>query len=80
MKTIKVSTLAKRINNVEHLKEGDIMEEKPIKDFNVTITIGITGVDESDVENQLNHILSELNSIIEYENYDIKIKQVGEYK
>ena len=69
MKTIKLSTLKKAINEV-----------KPIKDFNVTITIGITGVDKSDVENQLNHILSELNSIIEYENYDIKIKEVGEYK
>ena len=69
MKTIKVKTLAKAINEV-----------KPIKDFNVTITIGITAVDESDVENQISTILAELNSIIEYENYDMEIKEVGEYK
>lgn len=77
MKTIKVATLAKRINNVEHLKEGDIMEEKPIKDFNVTITIGITGVDESDVENQLDFILDNLD--YDELNYNIKIEEKGEY-
>lgn len=78
MKTIKVATLAKRINNVEHLKEGDIMEKKPIKDFDVTITIGITGVDESDVENQLDFILNNLD--YDELNYNIKIEEVGEYK
>lgn len=77
MKTIKVATLAKRINNVEHLKEGDIMEEKQIKDFNVTITIGITGVDESDVENQLDFILDNLD--YDELNYNIKIEEKGEY-
>lgn len=78
MKTIKVSTIAKRINNVEHLKEGDIMEEKTIKDFNVTITIGITGVDKSDVENQLDFIFSNLD--YDELNYNIKIEEKGEYK
>jgi hypothetical protein len=54
------------------------MEEKPIKDFNVTITIGITGVDESDVENQLDFILNNLD--YDELNYNIKIEEVGEYK
>ena len=67
MKTIKVKTLAKAINEV-----------KPIKDFNVTITIGITGVDKSDVENQLDFILNNLD--YDELNYNIKIEEVGEYK
>lgn len=66
MKTIKLSTLKKAINEV-----------KPIKDFNVTITIGITGVDESDVENQLDFILNNLD--YDELNYNIKIEEVGEY-
>ena len=66
MKTIKVKTLAKAINEV-----------KPIKDFNVTITIGITGVDKSDVENQLDFILNNLD--YDELNYNIKIEEVGEY-
>lgn len=66
MKTIKVKTLAKAINEV-----------KPIKDFNVTITIGITGVDKSDVKNQLDFILNNLD--YDELNYNIKIEEVGEY-
>lgn len=50
-----------------------------MKDFDIIIKIGITANDKSDAENQIDYILSELQSLIEYDNYEIKIKNVGEY-
>ena len=54
--------------------DGDLM-----KDFDVIIRIGVIALDESDAENQIDYILSELESLIQYDNYKMEIKEVGEY-
>lgn len=50
-----------------------------MKDFDVIIRIGVIALDESDAENQIDYILSELESLIQYDNYQMEIKEVGEY-
>ena len=54
--------------------DGDLM-----KDFDVIIRIGVVALDKSDAENQIDYILSELESLIQYDNYKMEIKEVGEY-
>ena len=48
-----------------------------VNDYTVTIKIGITGTDESDVENQLDFILDNLD--YDELNYEIMIEKVGEF-
>ena len=50
-----------------------------MKDFDIIIKLGVIALDENDAENQIDYILSELQSLIEYDNYKIEIKKVGEY-
>lgn len=56
--------------------DGDYMnDEKPMKDYDVVITIGAIGIDESDVENQLDWLLSQLD--YDELNYKIEFKEQG---
>ena len=50
-----------------------------MKDFDITIKIGINALDKSDAEHQLDYLLSELESSMQYDNYKIEIKEVGEF-
>ena len=50
-----------------------------MKDFDITIKIGISALDKSDAEHQLDYLLSELESSMQYDNYKIEIKEVGEF-
>ena len=58
--------------------DGDYMNnEKPMKDYDVIITIGAFGIDESDVENQLDWLLSQLD--YDELNYKIEFKEQGTF-
>ena len=48
-----------------------------MNDYEVTIKIGISGIDKSDVENKLDFILGNLD--YDELNYNVDIKKVGEY-
>ena len=50
-------------------------DDKTMKDYDVVITIGAIGIDESDVENQLDWLLSQLD--YDELNYKIEFKEQG---
>lgn len=50
-----------------------------MKDFDVIIKIGISALDKSDAKHQLDYLLSEIESSMQYDNYKIEVQEVGEF-